>query len=333
MNAPELDIHDTKSLQVHVRNLLSAYERHLEAANRSPKTISWYMDILRRFFHFLDANHLSKPVPDIGREEVRAYISYLQHTRKWSNSPYIKGDKGGLSPYSIQGHVRAVKAFWGWLFEEQYIPQNPLTRLPLPKVPQTLVKTITTDQFRRLLAAIDKQTPRGAKYYCILLFLLDTGMRISELVNITMADIDLMSCLVTVIGKGRKQRTLPFHRTTRRELQRYVKSFRPELCSYHSCYLFPTSDGYHISINSVQQFIRRTAIKAGLLGIKCSPHILRHSFSTAFIAKGGTDFALKELLGHTTLQPTQKYVHLQPTDLQRQHARFTPLEDLFPDNH
>jgi len=113
------------------------------------------------------------------------------------------------------------------------------------------------------------------------------------------------------------------------ELQHYVRVFRPKLCSHYSCYLFPRSDGYHISVNSVQQFIRRIAIKAGLQGMKCCPHIFRYTFATTFIAKGGTDFALKEILGHTSLQPTLKYTHLQPRDLQRQHARSTPVEDLF----
>jgi integrase/recombinase XerD len=329
MNAQKVNKYGTESLRLQIEALLDAYRRYLEAANRSPKTISWYFEILRRFFDFLDLNNLTKSIPDIGREELRTYILHLQSTRKWSNSPYIKENKGSLSPYSVQGHVRAIKAYWGWLFKEEYILENPLIKLPLPKVPQSLVKTLTIAQFKRLLAEVERHTPLGAKYYCVLLFLLDTGVRISELVNIKMDDIDLINCLVTVVGKGRKERRVPFHRVTRRELQRYINVFRPKLCAYGSCYLFPRSDGTHISVNSVQQFIRRTALRAGLRGIKCSPHIFRHSFSTTFIAKGGTDFALKEILGHTSLQPTLKYIHLQPGDLQRQHARFTPIEDLF----
>jgi integrase/recombinase XerD len=296
-------------LQLDTEDLLSAYVRHLEAANRSPKTISWYMEILRRFFAFLDTNSLTKPIGDIGRDEVRTYILYLQSVRKWPNSPYIRANKGNLSPYSIQGHVRAIKAFWGWLLKEEYILKNPLARLPLPNAPQSLVKTLTMDQFRRLLALVDRHTPVGAKYYCTLLFLLDTGVRISELVNIKMADIDLVNCFARVVGKGRRERLVPFHRRTRKELQRYVKVFQPKLSSHNSCYLFPRGDGGHISVNSVQQYIRRIAARAGLRGTKCSPHIFRHSFSTTFIAKGGTDFALMDILGHTSLQPTQKYIH------------------------
>lgn len=318
-----------KSSRPNTDDLLGAYRRHLEAANRSPKTISWYTEILHRFLDFLNANNLTQPIQDIGREEVRAYISYLQGARKWPNSPYIRAAEGGLSPYSVQGHVRAIKAFWGWLMKEEYILENPLTKLPLPKVPQSLVSTLTMDQLKGLLAELDRHTPAGAKYYCILLFLMDTGVRVSELVNIRMAHIDVVNCLVKVLGKGRKERLVPFHRITRKELQRYIRDFRPQLCSTDSPYLFPATDGHHISVNSVQQFVRRTAAKAGLRGMKCSPHIFRHTFATTFIAKGGTDFALKEILGHTSLQTTLKYMHLQARDLQQQHARFTPVEDLF----
>ena len=330
MNSEEAGRYNKESARLNIEDLLTVYRRDLEAANRSPKTISWYMEMLGRFFSFLHFNNPTQSIQDIGREELRTYISNLQGAGRWPNSPHIKADTSCLSPYSIQGHVRAIKAFWGWLFREEYIAQNPLTRLPLPKVPQSLVKTLTIDQFRSLLAAIERHTPPGAKYYCILLFLLDTGVRVSELVSIKMADIDLVNCLAKVVGKGSKERIVPFHRVTRRELQRYIRDFRPKLCPCDSCYLFPTSDGHHISVNSVQQFIRRIAAKAGLRGTKCSPHIFRHTFATTFIAKGGSGFALKEILGHASLQTTFRYTHLQARDLQQQHARFTPLEDLFP---
>lgn len=322
-----------KQLHLKIDDLLNAYKRDLQAANRSPKTISWYLEILRRFFGFLDSRKLTKPIREIGRDDLRAYISHLQSVSKWANSRYIKQNKGNLSAYSIQGQVRAIKAFWSWLYREEYLLENPLIKVPLPSVPQTLVKTLDTDQLKTLLAAIDRRTPLGAKYYCILLLLLDTGVRISELVSIKLDDLDLINGFVKVFGKGRRERVVPFHKVTRRELRHYIDVFRPGLCASDSRYLFPKWDGAHISVNSVQQYIKRLAIKAGLQGVKCSPHIFRHSFATTFIAKGGTDFALMDILGHASLQPTQKYVHLRSADLQRQHNRFTPLGDLFPTQH
>jgi len=127
----------------------------------------------------------------LGKSELTAYILHLQEAKKWPNNPHMKKEKGKLSPVSIQGHVRAIKAFWGWLFNQGYIETNPLVKFPLPKVPKNIIKTLTIEQIRSLLKAIDKNTSVGARNYCILLLLIDNGMRISEAVGIKIADLDL----------------------------------------------------------------------------------------------------------------------------------------------
>jgi integrase/recombinase XerD len=102
-------------------------------------------------------------------------------------------------------------------------------------------------------------------------------------------------------------------------------------CQVNSDYLFPTIDGEHITINSIQQTLRRLAHKAGLDGVKCHPHIFRHTFAKMFLGKGGQSLVLKEILGHESIQTTEKYIHLQSQDLQKHHEMFSPLQDLFKD--
>ena len=187
---------------------------------------------------------------------------------------------------------------------------------------------LTGEQIGKLLANIDRMTPKGAMYYSILLLLLDTGLRISELVNITMEDLDLSHNCIKVLGKGNKWRIVPTSKLTRKETLRYVNLFRPKLCPAESAYLFPTADGAHISVNSVQQFLRRLAGRSGLSHVRVSPHVFRHTFATQAIANGANVFALKEIMGHATLQTTMKYTHLQPHDLQLQHATFSPVAKL-----
>ena len=96
-----------------------------------------------------------------------------------------------------------------------------------------------------------------------------------------------------------------------------------------SDYLFPDKYGDPVSISSVQQAIRRLTKKAGLDHIKCHPHIFRHTFATMFLADGGSDVALKEIMGHESFQTTQKYIHLQPQDLQKQHMKYSPILHVF----
>lgn len=314
-----------------VWDILYEYRLSLKAANRSHKTITWYMDILKRYFAFLKSNNLVKQVQELRTGEPKAYVLHLQNSTRWPNNPYIIGDRGKLSAHTVQGHVRAIKAFWGWLFKEGYIEENPLSKFPLPTVPHYVIKTLTSDHIRKLLSAIDKSTPSGAKYYCILMIFLENGMRLSELVNIKMNDLDLAHGLVTVLGKGQKERTVPFTKWTRRELFRYIHNFRRCLCSEDSPYLFPKSDGTHISAGSVQQYMRRLVKKAGLEGIKCSPHIFRHTFATLAIANEANVYAVKDIMGHASLQTTMKYTHLQVGDLKNQHNRFSPVEGLMKD--
>jgi site-specific recombinase XerD len=261
----------------------------------------------------------------MGAAELRAYLLHLQKTDRWSGHPHIGQGKGALSPFSIQGHARAVKAFWGWLEREGHIEANRLGKFPLPKVPVKPVDTLSMDQIQELLEQIDRLTPKGTRYFLMILLLVDTGLRISELVSITLSHIDLTGGSIRVVGKGQKTRFVPLSPETRRELSRYLRLSRPRPSPSDSPYLFATPDGGPISVNSVQQYLRRLATSAGLDGVRVTPHVLRHSFASAYIANGGNPFTLKEILGHTTLAMTMRHVHLQPSDLQAQHAKFSPV--------
>jgi site-specific recombinase XerD len=310
--------------------LMDNYFFQLEALSRSPKTISWYKEILIRYFNFLKSHGLLKPVNKLGTKELIDYITHLQQSAKWLNNPHIK-NKGRLSQFTVTGHVRAIKAFWGWLYDEGYLDANSLAKFPMPKVPKNMIKVLSIEHIKKLLNVVDKHTTKGFRLYCIIMLLLDTGLRISELVGIRMTGIDMIKSWVKVTGKGQKERLVLFSKITRKELQKYIKYYRQDLCNQESPYLFPEAGGGHISVNSIQQAIRRLAKKAGLKDVKCHPHIFRHTFATMFLANGGADVALKEIMGHESFQTTQKYIHLQPQDLQKQHMKYSPVLCIFGD--
>jgi len=234
-------------------------------------------------------------------------------------------------PKSVEGRIRTLKAFWSWLHREAHIDSNPLAGLPLPKVPKNRIVILEKEQIIQLLRAIDKYTPLGARNYTILLLLIDTGLRISELTCIKITDINLTQGYVKVIGKGQKERIVPLSTYTRKELMKYIKRYRLSLCGIDSSYLFPAKDGDNISVNSVQQAIRRLAQKVGMQNVKCHPHIFRHTFATMFSVRGGSPEILQLIMGHESFQTTQKYLHPQPQDLRKQHLRYSPVTDLFGD--
>ncbi|MHA2067685.1 MAG: tyrosine-type recombinase/integrase, partial [Candidatus Thorarchaeota archaeon] len=271
----------------------------------------------------------STDVAKIGRDELRAYIRYLQEVERWANKPKNGKDRGKMSAYSVQGHVRGIKALFGWLADDRIIESNPLAGFPLPKVPQYVIKTLTPAQIKLLLSTIDKTTPLGFKYHCIILLLVDSGMRISELLNIKISDLDIQQGLVTIFGKGQKQRVVPVSRITMREILRYWDGVRQSNGYTDSPYLFPDTYGSPITVNSIQQYLRRLAQKAGLGDVKVTPHIFRHTAATHAAAQGTNAFLLKEILGHSSMQTTMRYVHPQPGDLKAQHNRFSLVNELF----
>ena len=320
-----MDSARNKKIRLGLRELINDYKNSLKARNRSQKTIFWYEDILIRYIDFLEIKGLYKPVESMGRSELDSYIRHLQSLTKWSGNNHVSKDYGKLSPYSIQGHVRAIKAFWGWLCAEEYIVKNNLERFPLPKVPQYIIRTLSNDQIDKLLSLIERNTPLGAKYYCIILLLLDTGMRISELVGIRMRDIDVDKGRVKIFGKGGKERVVPFCRLTRKEIMHYYNNYRNNSHSRNSDYLFNNRDGDHISVNSVQQYIRRLKKRAGFEHIKLSPHIFRHTFATQAVTNDANVLTLQSIMGHQSLQTTLRYTHLPIDTIKVQHNKFSPV--------
>jgi integrase/recombinase XerD len=316
------------SLPSAIQDLLHDYRLSLKALGRSDKTLSSYFDVLFKYFPFLQSHGLIKPLNELGRRDLNAYLLHLQTCVPWPNRTMNRVDHNTLSPFTIQDHVRTIKACWGWALREGYIDKNPLEKFPLPKVPKTILKIITPEIFAQLLALIDRATPIGAQRYCILLALYDGGERISEILGSLTENVDFNLGFIRVLGKGNKERDVPLSRLTIREIRHYAREFRPKICQVDSPYLFPREDGTPVSINCIQQFMRRLAKQSGIAGLKLHPHLLRHTFGTQFIVNGGNVFYLKDIMGHSVLTTTLKYTHLQSEDLRREHAKFSPVGNL-----
>jgi integrase/recombinase XerD len=307
--------------------ILSKYEVSLKAANRSPKTIKGYREILRRYFQYLKETGQLKPVENMGKPGLTAYILYLQQKNKWEGNRVIKHQDKPLSPFSVQGYVRAIKVFWSWLTDYNDWITNPLAKFTLPKVPQLQVNILKDDDLTKLGNAINKTTPKGFRDYCILQIFLDTGMRVSEVAGIKLADYDSFDSYVSIIGKGQKQRILPISSIVRKQINKYIKTYRSKLGPDKSPYLFPNTDGKAITSNCIQQMVHRLTKKCHI-SAKVSPHIFRHTFATKYLANGGQSVYLKEILGHASMVTTNKYTHPQPEDLQRQHELYSPMANL-----
>jgi len=308
--------------------LTESYALCLSTEGKSTKTIKWYTANLKRFAQFLSDNHLPDSVTEIGKEEARQFISHLQTgVKRWESHSFIHDDKR-LSAHSVQGYARTIKAFWSWLMDEGYITHNSMTSLKLPKTPRKVISTFSQEQIQRILSAIDKKSSHGFRNHIMILLLLDTGVRLSELINLQVDDIDFLQSYILVKGKGNKERVVPFGSQVRRILRRYIMHFRPEPDSPRTGEVFLTEDGLPLKPRAVQSMLLRLSKKAKISGIRCTPHRFRHTFAKQYLMAGGDIFSLQKILGHTSLEVVKIYVNLITSDILQQHRKFSPVDNV-----
>ncbi|MFC1980606.1 tyrosine-type recombinase/integrase [Chloroflexota bacterium] len=295
---------------------------------KSPKTIDWYSANLRRFRDFLKQEGLARGITDIGTSEARKFIFHLQNNvKRWETSPYVN-DSRGLSSFSVHGYARTIKAFWSWLLAEGYISHNPMVKLRLPRTEHKVIATFSPEQVKKLLDATDRKTPAGFRDYVMIMLLYDTGIRLSEIINLDFHKIDFSQSCLVVNGKGNRERTVPFGREVRRMLWRYMSGFRPEPDSPQVVQLFLTDKGLPLRPRAVQSMLSRLGKRAGISEVRCSPHTLRHTFAKQYLMCGGDVFSLQRILGHSSLEVVKIYINLLSSEICKQHSKFSPADNM-----
>jgi site-specific recombinase XerD len=308
--------------------LIESYLICCTTEGKSPKTTEFYSNNLKRFSRFLKIQELTTLLPEIGVGEARKFIFYLQNNAiRWEDSPIIKDDEH-LSPFSVQAYVRAIKAFWTWLFNEGFINSNTMSSLKLPRVPKKIVNTFSQEQVYRMIRSINQKTTRGFRDYLILLILLDTGIRLSELMGLSIDNIDFGQNCFLVRGKGDKERLVPFGNRVRHALWQYIRNFRPEPRMDGINQILLTDSGYPLRPRAVQIMINRLGNRAGVTGVRCSPHKFRHTFAKNYLLLGGDVFSLQRILGHSSLEVVKLYINLAASDVSEQHRRFSPIDNM-----
>jgi integrase/recombinase XerD len=231
----------------------------------------------------------------------------------------------GLAPQTVRGFAQIAKTLCRFGHSKGLIPDEIAHDLEMPRVPQTIIETFTDDQLEALLSAPDGRRWIGIRDRALLLTLLYTLCRVSELVGLNAEDVDLKGRTIRVMGKSRIQRELPLGKATCQALARYfgaLDDLRPGDPFFISC------RGRRLSRWYAREVIADYGRRAGNEGVRCSPHTLRHTGAKRFILAGGDVFTLQKLLGHSSLTIVRRYVQLASTDVALQHERFSPVDSL-----
>jgi len=313
-------------MDLELTSLIDLYAATKQTEGRSPKTIGWYRNMLGRFERFVSNGHPAR-LSDLSIDDARAFVASLQSkTSRYQDHPFLKPKDGGLSPHTIHGYVRSLKAFSSWLAEEGLTDTNIFSRLKRPKLPDSMIEILSDDELQQLFDCMNPNRPYGARMYAMCLVLLDTGIRASELCTLSLENTYLDDDVLKVVGKGNKERMVPFGSTTKRALVRYVTVWRPEPLDDQTTELFLSIDRVPLTTGALRQAIKRVGKRAGIP--RLHPHLFRHTFAVRYLMNGGDVMTLKLILGHTTLDVTQMYMHLAESHVKVQHHRFSPADRL-----
>jgi len=308
--------------------LVAGYCLCARSEAKSLKTIDMVRSSVRYLAEYLNRQGLSTDVLDISSREIRMFIVHLQDKKRFADHPFAKPQSGGLSGHTINCYLRSVRAFWSWLISEGVVDVNPFAKVKIPKPPRKIIPTFSELQLQALLAAIDTSTPEGYRDMAIILTLLDTGLRVSELTGLTLGDVHLPEGVLKVYGKGRRERLIPIGKISQRVLWNYINRYRPEPADPRCDLAFLTKDGYSLTKGRVEKIMLKYGNKAGIKGVRCSPHTLRHTGAVMFLRNNGDVFSLQRLLGHSSLEMTRHYCELADTDIKRAHSLASPVDNL-----
>lgn len=220
--------------------------------------------------------------------------------------------------------ISALKSFFTFLLRENLVNHNPFSVIDLPRSGKSLPKALSQKEVKILLAPANIGTPIANRDNAMLFLLYSTGLRVSELVQLPLAACNLTAGFVRVIGKGNKERLIPFGQKAKEKIEQYLKTGRPLILKgKRSNYLFITGRGSCMTRSRFWQIVRKIALAAGIEK-NISPHMLRHSFATHLLSHGADLRAVQMMLGHSDIATTQIYTHIDQDRLKSIHKKFHP---------
>jgi len=275
--------------------------RHLSPHTR--KAYQRDLSVLLSFCNTHDVRHWQ----DLDGRQIRGFVAWRH--------------RQGMSGKSLQRNLSSIRVFYRYLIDQKLASQNPAQGIFAPKTSRKLPEALDADQATQLVS-IDDQDTLSIRDRAILELMYSSGLRLSELINLDMDNIDLADAVVTVIGKGRKTRTVPVGRYAIQALRNWFDK-RPELVRNDETAIFVNRTGKRLSPRTFQHRLKQWAIRRGLAS-HVHPHMLRHSFATHLLESSGDLRAVQELLGHADISSTQIYTHLDFQHLARVYDQAHP---------
>jgi len=294
----------------------------VRADGRKEKTIEYYRQCLTPCCAFLNDTDLES----ITSNQLREFLASLYaRNERWVSHPRVKPKQGGLSLFTIQGYLRALKRFFNFCVAEEYIKpsQNPAARLKRQRIPRTIPKEMSDDDLRAILQE-SRKSMFPQRDYALILFLAGTGCRVGGLVGLRVGDLDFERRRAVVTEKGDKSRIIPLSEKIVDALREWLAVRRAS-----SDYVFvKRRSGEQMNGDSAALVLTRLAHRANVKGHH-NPHSLRHRYAKKYLMNGGDLASLSRLMGHYDISVTSNYYSIfSIEELQEKQEKFSPLRGL-----
>lgn len=293
-------------------------------------------DTLKDFLHFLVVEKgLAKNTIISYERDLTNYIFFLQEKEQLTSLEqvermhvlnFLKQLKMDNKSSKTQArHIASLRSFHHFLLREKLTTSDPMIHIDIPKAEKTLPKVLNMQEVEMLLASPKLTTPFGIRDLAMLELLYATGMRVSELITLTLNDVYLTMGFVRIFGKGSKERIVPIGSKATSALETYINEGRPKLENRKKKneFLFLNHHGGGLSRQGFWKILKQLAIEANIQK-EFSPHTLRHSFATHLLENGADLRAVQEMLGHSDISTTQIYTHVTKTRLKDVYSKFHP---------
>lgn len=292
-------------------------------------------ELIEQFLNYLSVDRgLATNTISAYRSDLISFIAHLKNkqvrsidaVKKIDLTDYLMHLKdSGLAPNSISRKLAAIKTFYKFLVNEKYVKENVAGFLESPKLWKMLPDILNVDEVDKLINAPNGRNWRGMRDKASLELIYATGMRVSELVGLKISDLNMDVGFVRCIGKGSKERIIPFGRSAKDAINKYLGKSRARFEKKGSLdkSLFLTRLGRGMSRQSFWKIIKHYARQAGIKK-KISPHMLRHSFATHLLERGADLRIVQEMLGHSDIATTQIYTHINKERLKAIHHKYHP---------
>ena len=284
---------------------LERFYRRCRARNLSEQTTTYYRYRLLALSRYLDGQKVTPTLSALSTDILRGFLE----------------SEATHSPTTAYHSLLTLRVFFGFCIEEDLLSENPADKLESIRRNKPVIPTFTPAQIETLLTGCSGNTLHDLRDKAIFLLLLDCGLRVSELCGLTTNAIDFAGQTLRVLGKGNKERLLPFGRAVFLALKDYLAK-RGQVDGAMT--VFITVYGEPITRYRALDIIRQRCKQANITGLRCSPHTFRHTFAVMYLRNAGDCFTLQKLLGHTDLTMTRRYADMSETDMLDKHRACSP---------